>query len=691
VASASPCALSRSPALADPRAAVAGAHCPHHHHPEGCIAYSEVPRPGVANARAFVARWRREQQPPTCATCCRRARARASLRGPHVFCQRRWRWRLCGVAGQPDAQAPIEGLRAFAADAGVAQTRCRMCTFALSTRVTLGPARSTPPRRAATSRALLACCGGAAAAPAPAHAQQPGVAPFSFAGKTALVTGCGPGSIAAQLAAAMLGSGAHVIATTSRFSRSSTRHFQALFQASAAERAQLTLLVRAGASAPLLACHARTRTPLHPAPAALQRGQRSSDTADLVAHVYGALRVDLDFIVPFAAVNEAGATADAITGANEVRAHRGRGRSPGPLKHFRMDAPCYPLSSPPSPPSGGAPRHADERAAPAAATSSTRSAARARRATPLCCCCRSRPTTGSSGATDSCVPAPLRPSRAHCSSADPLPLWQYAESKMGLEALCHKWGSEGWGDYVSVAGAVIGWTRGTGLMADNNGARCCVCGGARGSGRSQQPHFTTSHPPCRSRLGGRGGAGLPHLQPGRDGLLPDCAAAPAHGAPGPCSTMGGGGGDGGATLPVGKHPATQGVCGFVGEDPPDQHLHLHTRAPCAAARPRPHPSGRTCAAASTQSLTSRAPSQRRAREIEAEAALARALAAEAAAEARTERAAAACQCQWRRRPSQPRCHAQPRVLPHAAECCAPPGSRGGVRPARHVSRGPLLR
>lgn len=47
---------------------------------------------------------------------------------------------------------------------------------------------------------------------------------------------------------------------------------------------------------------------------------------------------------------------------------------------------------------------------------------------------------------------------------------QYAESKLGLEALCHKWGSEGWGDYASITGAVIGWTRGTGLMADNNGA-----------------------------------------------------------------------------------------------------------------------------------------------------------------------------------------------------------------------------
>jgi fatty acid synthase subunit alpha len=44
----------------------------------------------------------------------------------------------------------------------------------------------------------------------------------------------------------------------------------------------------------------------------------------------------------------------------------------------------------------------------------------------------------------------------------------YAESKLGLEALFNKWTSEGWGDYIVLAGAVIGWTRGTGLMAGNN-------------------------------------------------------------------------------------------------------------------------------------------------------------------------------------------------------------------------------
>lgn len=44
----------------------------------------------------------------------------------------------------------------------------------------------------------------------------------------------------------------------------------------------------------------------------------------------------------------------------------------------------------------------------------------------------------------------------------------YAESKLALEALFNKWHSESWADYLSLCGAVIGWTRGTGLMNDND-------------------------------------------------------------------------------------------------------------------------------------------------------------------------------------------------------------------------------
>ncbi|KAH7173137.1 uncharacterized protein B0J16DRAFT_275283 [Fusarium flagelliforme] len=43
----------------------------------------------------------------------------------------------------------------------------------------------------------------------------------------------------------------------------------------------------------------------------------------------------------------------------------------------------------------------------------------------------------------------------------------YSESKRSLEALLHKWASESWGTYLSLMGVIIGWTRGTSLM-DNN-------------------------------------------------------------------------------------------------------------------------------------------------------------------------------------------------------------------------------
>ncbi|GAO46578.1 fatty acid synthase alpha-subunit [Saitoella complicata NRRL Y-17804] len=44
----------------------------------------------------------------------------------------------------------------------------------------------------------------------------------------------------------------------------------------------------------------------------------------------------------------------------------------------------------------------------------------------------------------------------------------YSESKLALETLFNRWYSESWGGYLTVTGAVIGWTRGTGLMSANN-------------------------------------------------------------------------------------------------------------------------------------------------------------------------------------------------------------------------------
>ncbi|KAK3338028.1 fatty acid synthase alpha subunit reductase [Neurospora tetraspora] len=44
----------------------------------------------------------------------------------------------------------------------------------------------------------------------------------------------------------------------------------------------------------------------------------------------------------------------------------------------------------------------------------------------------------------------------------------YSESKLGLETLFNRWHAEDWANYLTICGAIIGWTRGTGLMSGNN-------------------------------------------------------------------------------------------------------------------------------------------------------------------------------------------------------------------------------
>ncbi|TPX39930.1 hypothetical protein SeMB42_g06180 [Synchytrium endobioticum] len=44
----------------------------------------------------------------------------------------------------------------------------------------------------------------------------------------------------------------------------------------------------------------------------------------------------------------------------------------------------------------------------------------------------------------------------------------YGEAKIALETLLNRFHSEHWGAYLTIIGAVIGWTRGTGLMGGNN-------------------------------------------------------------------------------------------------------------------------------------------------------------------------------------------------------------------------------
>jgi fatty acid synthase subunit alpha len=50
----------------------------------------------------------------------------------------------------------------------------------------------------------------------------------------------------------------------------------------------------------------------------------------------------------------------------------------------------------------------------------------------------------------------------------------YSESKLGLETLFSRFRSESWARYLTICGTVIGWTRGTGLMAGNDTVSCAL-------------------------------------------------------------------------------------------------------------------------------------------------------------------------------------------------------------------------
>lgn len=207
---------------------------------------------------------------------------------------------------------------------------------------------------------------------------------ISFAGRVALVTGCSQGSIGVELVKALLEGGATVVATTSRFGPQRTAFFQRLHRE-----------------------HGATGSALYAYP--FNQASRR-DCEALVAHVYEGLGMDVDVVVPFAAVPENGRQVTSL----DARAE---------LAHRVMLTNTLRII--------GAIARAKERrgltAKPAAAL------------------------------------LPLSPNHGVFGN-DGL----YAESKIGLETLLRKWHSEDWAPYITVVGAVIGWTRGTGLMEANN-------------------------------------------------------------------------------------------------------------------------------------------------------------------------------------------------------------------------------
>ncbi|KAI8973281.1 fatty acid synthase [Mycotypha africana] len=209
---------------------------------------------------------------------------------------------------------------------------------------------------------------------------------ISFAGKCALVVGAGRGSIASEILKGLISGGARCVVTTVNFNREVTKFYQSMYETYGSKGSELILVPYNQAS--------------------------KQDIDALVEYIYDpkGLNMDLDYVIPFAAIPENGREIDAIDSRSE-------------LAHRIMLTNVIRLL-------GNVKLHKQK------IGSDTRPAQ---------------------------VILPLSPNHGTF-GADGL----YGESKISLETLFNRWYSESWSDYLIIAGAVIGWTRGTGLMSANN-------------------------------------------------------------------------------------------------------------------------------------------------------------------------------------------------------------------------------
>ncbi|KDN33898.1 hypothetical protein RSAG8_13015, partial [Rhizoctonia solani AG-8 WAC10335] len=194
----------------------------------------------------------------------------------------------------------------------------------------------------------------------------------SFKDKNALLTGVGKGSIGVEILKGLFQGGAQVVITTSRYSRASVdrasvEYYQGIYHRCGSRDSSLTIVP-------------------------FNQGSKQ-DVKALVDYVYSNLDMDLDYILPFAAIPENGLL-----------------RLLGAVKNKKAS------------------QH-------------------------IVTC----PTQ---------VILPLSPNHG-LFGKDGL----YSGSKISLETLFQRWNSESWGEYLCLAGAVIGWTRGTGLMDATNMVR----------------------------------------------------------------------------------------------------------------------------------------------------------------------------------------------------------------------------
>ncbi|KAJ2865085.1 fatty acid synthase alpha subunit Lsd1 [Coemansia aciculifera] len=213
---------------------------------------------------------------------------------------------------------------------------------------------------------------------------------LSFSGQTALVTGCGWGSIGADIVSGLLSGGAKVIAMTSSYSRKTTLFFEDMYRTHGARGSELIVVP-------------------------FNQGS-TGDIKQLVDYIYSnpgvdkGLGWDLDYVFPFAAISDIGSLATNLGSHSEF------------VQRVLLTNVVRLL---------GSIKDAKERLG-----------------------YETQP---------SLVVLPLSPNHGNF-GGDGL----YGECKIGLETAFNRWKSESWQDYLSIVGAVIGWTRSTGLMSSNN-------------------------------------------------------------------------------------------------------------------------------------------------------------------------------------------------------------------------------
>ncbi|KKK19631.1 hypothetical protein AOCH_000897 [Aspergillus ochraceoroseus] len=209
---------------------------------------------------------------------------------------------------------------------------------------------------------------------------------LTYAGKTALVTGAGPDSIASHIVRGLLSGGARVVITTSRAISESAGFYQQMYRQHGARGSSLTILPMNQAS--------------------------RQDCELLVRHIYGPgspCGGDLDYIIPFAAIPQTGEP-EALGGRQELALRAMLVNVLRLIGYVHREKQALRIETRPT-----------------------------MVVLPMSC---NEGTFGGDGL--------------------------YAESKIGLRSLFNRFCSESWSTYMTVCGAVIGWTRGTAIMRSSN-------------------------------------------------------------------------------------------------------------------------------------------------------------------------------------------------------------------------------